>query len=738
MATRPRTRTTSRSSGPKGSSEDKHSVESAGMASSTGDSVVRHSEDAFLLQSRELPSMRLVGKGLCGIVYETTWNGVRHARKDFVEVPSAVFRLEALVLLHLEGHKNIVKTYGYTVDKRSCSLVLEYMDDDLVSFLQKRKELKQKLRGKASEADHLIDPQDFIESRKNSNVPGNLSDLSTCLPPLQLPEAVDIMLEMATGMAYLHENGIPHGDLKPRNILVTLSNGTEKLVKVADFGLHRSKSQSMYFVSRRARVLDMAQWKAPEYLEMCNLDKKTLESDLDEDEEMAIPVGSFDWLCRADVYSFALTSFQILTGEIPFPIHKWESESAVDNIGFETRLKPELPTIFQLGLLGKLMKSCWGDTVERPDFSAICKQLGEIKASLIPIVFQSTLTPIISKRKQRELNFIIQMPRRKRRKMALAASTSRKPGEILVLDSRSEDPMISDYTINPPSEIESNINLVESQASQPSTQRKSMEVTDSSLSKPVERPRLPDSVLDEGFLELEDDSINSIQKQRELDAAAAPESWAPPEFAQYTSSPIKKRVSRAFKRCITVTKDALKHSEDHMFPDIRGPELHSPFPGIISSPERSHFPHHHELGDAPESWAPPEFAQYTSSPIKKRVSRAFKRCITVTEDALKHSEDHMFPDLRGPDLLFPGETPFPGIISSPERSHFPYHHELGDGKIGNLGLETTSSEKGWKKAFVRIPSKIQHWAANSIQFCKLSKSIENYEFPGDYRFSSED
>ncbi|KAG0597952.1 hypothetical protein M758_12G032800 [Ceratodon purpureus] len=665
MATRPRTRTTSRSSGPKGSSEDKHSVESAGMASSTGDSVVRHSEDAFLLQSRELPSMRLVGKGLCGIVYETTWNGVRHARKDFAEVPSAVFRLEALVLLHLEGHKNIVKTYGYTVDRRSCSLVLEYMDDDLVSFLQKRKELKQKLRGKASEADHLIDPQDFIESRKNSNVPGNPPDLSTCLPPLQLPEAVDIMLEMATGMAYLHENGIPHGDLKPRNILITLSNGTEKLVKVADFGLHRSKSQSMYFVSRRARVLDMAQWKAPEYLEMCNLDKKTLESDLDEDEEMAIPAGSFDRLCRADVYSFALTSFQILTGEIPFPIHKWESESAVDNIGFETRLKPELPTIFQLGLLGKLMKSCWGDTVERPDFSAICKQLGEIKASLIPIVFQSTLTPIISKRKQRELNFIIQMPRRKRRKMALAASTSRKPGEILVLDSRSEDP------INPPSEIESNINLVESQASQPSTQRKSMEVTDSSLNKPVERPRSPDSVLDEGFLELEDDSINSfherlnnqVQKQRELDAAAAPESWAPPEFA------------------------------------------------------------------------------HTSSPIKKRVSRAFKRCITVTEDALKHSEDHMFPDLRGPELLYPGETPFPGIISSPERSHFPYHHEFGDGKIGNLGLETTSSEKGWKKAFVRIPSKIQHWAANSIQFCKLSKSIEDYEFPEfpeDYRFSGED
>jgi hypothetical protein len=51
------------------------------------------------LRARDLPSKRLLGKGLASIGYETEWNGERFARKDFVGVPSGTFRNEAAVLV---------------------------------------------------------------------------------------------------------------------------------------------------------------------------------------------------------------------------------------------------------------------------------------------------------------------------------------------------------------------------------------------------------------------------------------------------------------------------------------------------------------------------------------------------------------------------------------------------------------------------------------------------------------
>lgn len=319
------------------------------VASPTGSGS---SEDAvsFPLQSRDLPSRRLLGKGLCGIVYETVWNGGRFARKDFVEVPTEIFLQEAKRLSRLEGHKNIVKTFGYTVDDRSSSLVLEYMDDDLLSFLLKRKDFKRKERAQYSAVPNIL----------------------TYPPPLELREALDIMLQIAMGMAYLHGEKIVHGDLKPRNVLLTHLEEGGKSVKVADFGLVQTKSKSMLFASRRARLFDMAQWKSPEYLKMCDLEQKSLESDSDEDDDMKAS-GDGELLRRADVYSFAVTSFQILTGEVPFPCWNWKGlvESKFRSEG----LRLILPVMFHLRLLTDLLESCWGVAAQRPDFSTICEEL---------------------------------------------------------------------------------------------------------------------------------------------------------------------------------------------------------------------------------------------------------------------------------------------------------------------------------------------------------------------------
>ena len=220
------------------------------MASQTGFSDARGFSEGYppALRSIDLSSKRLLGKGLASIGYKTEWKGVTFARKDFVGVPSILFLNEAGALVRLKDvHQNVVKTIGLTIDNLSCSLVVEYMDDKLTDLLQKRKDQGQR------------SPAGTYSGNESENF------------PFELQEALDMILQIASGMEYLHEQGILHGDLKTGNILVSyVENGDKNLlvkaVKVGDFGLVQTKRNSMSYVSSQARKLETARWKAPEIL----------------------------------------------------------------------------------------------------------------------------------------------------------------------------------------------------------------------------------------------------------------------------------------------------------------------------------------------------------------------------------------------------------------------------------------------------------------------------------------
>jgi serine/threonine protein kinase len=310
------------------------------------------------LRSRDLPSKRLLGKGFASIGYETKWRGERFARKDFVGVPSNIFRNEADVLVGLTDHQNVVKTHGLTVDKLSCSLVLEYMDDKLSCLLQKRKD--QRRRSAAGTGS------------------GNQPELHHTVP-FELEEALDLILPIAKGMEHLHDQArILHGDLKTRNILVThMNNGDKNLsVKVADFGLVETKRNSMSYVSSQARKLDMVRWKAPENLEMLLKEATSLNSDFDSDEECA---GSLGASASDDVYSFGLTCFQILTSEEPYPKRNWKG-LVVDIVS--SKLRPKLPPSCPQ-VLSELLERCWHpDSEKRPKFSYIRERLERMHMTL--------------------------------------------------------------------------------------------------------------------------------------------------------------------------------------------------------------------------------------------------------------------------------------------------------------------------------------------------------------------
>jgi serine/threonine protein kinase len=86
--------------------------------------------------------------------------------------------------------------------------------------------------------------------------------------------AIDIIFQIATGMAYLHNQGVFHGDLKASNVLV-IHRGGHIEVKIADFGVSQSvqltrrrgtrlQKDGMYSNSSFSGTVGTTCWRAPE------------------------------------------------------------------------------------------------------------------------------------------------------------------------------------------------------------------------------------------------------------------------------------------------------------------------------------------------------------------------------------------------------------------------------------------------------------------------------------------
>ncbi|KAG8795253.1 hypothetical protein FRC12_016600 [Ceratobasidium sp. 428] len=108
------------------------------------------------------------------------------------------------------------------------------------------------------------------------------------------PEAdrMDLCLQVAAGLAYLHANQVVFGDLKAQNVLI----GSDGVAKLTDFGLSiLEKSQALFSITSTTGG-GSARWMAPELFE-------------------SLTERSFE----ADVYALAMTFIEILTDTIPFP-----------------------------------------------------------------------------------------------------------------------------------------------------------------------------------------------------------------------------------------------------------------------------------------------------------------------------------------------------------------------------------------------------------------------------------
>ncbi|CAK9193755.1 unnamed protein product [Sphagnum troendelagicum] len=275
------------------------------------------------------------GKECLGIggyapVFKCQYHGEMAAAKLFLISKIAeveAVKNEANLQARLQ-HPNVVRFIGYAVRGREHIIVTELMSKDLRMYLDE-----------------------------------NTSE-GQATPPLSLLLAVDIMLKIAEGMKYLHESRVMHRDLRANNVLINVLDNKELYtspsvqVKLTDFGMSKLNLNNSRFTTMGR---GNAWWRAPEVFQ----DEQNTEK----------------YTNAADVYSFALVFFEVLTGEVPFANISKSQILGKIRCGVRPILPPDDYCPVQLSAF---INECWATRPEdRPKFPEICQRLQECKDTIL-------------------------------------------------------------------------------------------------------------------------------------------------------------------------------------------------------------------------------------------------------------------------------------------------------------------------------------------------------------------
>jgi len=172
---------------------------------------------------------------------------------------------------------------------------------------------------------------------------------------LNLTEAMDIMMQLTSGIACAHDSYIIHRDIKPQNVLI-LEDGR---VKITDFGIAMALNSNE--LTQTNSVMGSVHYLPP---------------------EQASGTGS---TIKSDIYSLGILMFELLTGRVPF-----KGENAVEiaikhmknQIPSVCNINPEIPQSVE----NIILKACAKNPKNRYD--SVAEMHEDLKTCLDPLRFE--------------------------------------------------------------------------------------------------------------------------------------------------------------------------------------------------------------------------------------------------------------------------------------------------------------------------------------------------------------
>jgi len=157
------------------------------------------------------------------------------------------------------------------------------------------------------------------------NAAGSTTAASTATAPYQLPIAqfLNIAIQLAKALEFLHQNQIIHKDIKPANIII---NSETMQVKLADFSIASRLNKETPNLKNPDRLEGTLAYMSPEQTGRMN--------------------RAVDY--RSDFYSLGVTFYELLTGKLPFrsnePLELVHCHIAKQPIPLQ-QLNPQIPPV---------------------------------------------------------------------------------------------------------------------------------------------------------------------------------------------------------------------------------------------------------------------------------------------------------------------------------------------------------------------------------------------------------
>ncbi|EGN95578.1 hypothetical protein SERLA73DRAFT_186672 [Serpula lacrymans var. lacrymans S7.3] len=270
------------------------------------------------LEDREIPPEKLtklekIGSGGFKDVYIGKFKGRRVAIAEFRDQLSPM-DIKELKLLGGFDHANIVRFLGVSIPENTRETPV------------------------------------MIVSELCSN--GDLFDYVRNVPAPSLHKVINIMLDIARGLEYLHmrKPSVIHRDCKSSNILIT----SRATAKIADFGLAKVKQSTRSMVRS---LVGTVNWQAPELWH-------------------AHPKYNH----KVDVFSCAMVYWEMLQWHNPNKKFPWEgmNEHAIYEIVGAKRQRPSISGLRKLWCpeIIELLERMWAhDPQDRPTMSEVVEEL---------------------------------------------------------------------------------------------------------------------------------------------------------------------------------------------------------------------------------------------------------------------------------------------------------------------------------------------------------------------------